>query len=70
MNTEITLLSDDQLDAIAGGEVISQSVSLLVSLARITAGAVNSELQHLSNAAGLSSFNNNYQTMQFVTGRK
>jgi hypothetical protein len=55
-NIEIRALSDDELDAVSGGEPISQAVGLMVSLAQATIGGINYGLNYLNLAAYLSNF--------------
>ena len=61
---EIRILSDDELKTIAGGEAISESVGLLQTLARVTAGAINSELHYLNNVQGLVAWSGMFQGSQ------
>ena len=67
---EIRILSDDELKTITGGEAISEAVGLLQTLARVTAGAINSELHYLSNVQGINSWYGTYQLFQSVVGKK
>ena len=55
-NVEIRALSDDELDAVAGGEPISEAVGLTVTLAHQVINAINYGFNYLSMASYLDNF--------------
>ena len=70
MNTQITLLSDDALDDISGGEAISEAIGLMVSLAQAVAGAIRYEADYLQNAYYYSAFTKDTNPMNLRSKAK
>jgi hypothetical protein len=55
-NVEIRALLDDELDAVAGGEPISEAVGFTISLAHRIINAINYGFNYLNIASYLDSF--------------
>lgn len=55
-NFELHALSDAELDAAAGGEIISQAIGVAVGIAQAIAGAISYEANYLQYAYYYSQF--------------